>query len=117
MRLNDYILLNEYIVTNFNRAAILYLLRKVPNNEMQTERISFHLGLSHSTVRYHLNILHRQKIVEVRKMQNRGLEMVRSVWGLNSINGTQLENLFEKIDRKFDTRKLEKAVKMNKKHR
>ena len=63
---------SSIVCGNMNRVAILHLLKKCDNNEMQAEMMAYRLGLSHRTVLYHLDILHDYELVEVRKFIKRG---------------------------------------------
>lgn len=117
MALESFRIINGYLSSNLNRASIIHLLRNAQSNEMQVERMANCLGVSHRTVRYHLEILHRHGIVEVRKFNNRGLEMVKSVWGLNTDNEAAVHNLFEKVSQRYNKRTLSKATNCNKKRR
>jgi DNA-binding transcriptional ArsR family regulator len=66
---------NNIIASNLNRVCIIYLLSKCPRNELQAERIAYHLGVSHRTALYHLDILERHGFVEVRKYVRKGFSV------------------------------------------
>jgi DNA-binding transcriptional ArsR family regulator len=102
---------SNIIVSNINRAAILYLLKNCPEEEMQAERIAYRLGLSHRTALYHLDILEKHGYVEVRKFVKKGFKNFRSVWGI--ADGDHITTVFDKIHKKFSTIKLENKIKKN----
>ncbi|MEE9323749.1 MAG: winged helix-turn-helix domain-containing protein [Candidatus Aenigmarchaeota archaeon] len=106
-------LTTSMVCSNFNRLCILYLLKKSMKNEMQAERIASNLGISHRTALYHLDILHDYDLVEVREFRKKGLKLLRSIWGLNSENKENLNKIFNRIKRKFDTEELEKMITLN----
>jgi len=91
------------ICSNINRVKILFLLKNSPRNELQVEKMSYILGLSHRTVLYHLDFLADYGLVEVRKFRKRGQKFMRSVWGLNRNNG-HLYKIFSNIEKNFNTR-------------
>ncbi|MFH1432622.1 MAG: winged helix-turn-helix domain-containing protein [archaeon] len=107
--------INGYLFTNDKRAAIIYLLYNQEKNEMQTEKISYHLGISHRTASYHLEILEQCGFVEVRGFRRHGLVPTRSVWGLSSNNNELIGDAFKKIIDTFGEEKLNDLI--NKKQR
>jgi DNA-binding transcriptional ArsR family regulator len=98
------------VCSNLNRLCILYLLKKMPNNEMQAEKIASNLGISHRTVLYHLDILRDYELVEVREFRKKGAKFLRSVWGLNAGNERSLKKVFTNIGKKLDLQKLDKFI-------
>ena len=106
---------SHFVCSNLNRVCILHLLKKTPEQEMQAEKMSYRLGLSHRTVLYHLDILHDYGLVEVRKFRKKGNKLMRSVWGLKSKNG-HLKNVFSNITKNFDCGKLDERVCQNSIH-
>ena len=103
---------SSIVCSNVNRVCILHLLKNTPNNEIQAERLAYHLGLSHRTVLYHLDILHDYDLVEVRKFRRRGNKLMRSVWGLKNGNG-HLEKVLSAIRRNFNPQELNNLVTRN----
>ncbi|NIO22803.1 MAG: ArsR family transcriptional regulator [Candidatus Aenigmarchaeota archaeon] len=103
-------LTTSMVCSNFNRLCILYLLKNSLNNELQAEKIATSLGISHRTALYHLDILQDYDLVEVREFKKKGSKLLRSVWGLNSVNRDNLKKIFLRIGRKFDTKSLEKEI-------
>jgi len=101
------------VCTNLNRLCILYLLRKCDNNAMQAEKIASTLGISHRTVLYHLDILKDYGLVEVREFRKKGTKLLRSVWGLSGENDDDIEKVFGRIHRKFDSNTLDKMVRFS----
>lgn len=89
--------INGYLFTNDNRAAIIYLLHNQEKKEMQTEKIAFHIGISHRTALYHLEILEQCGFVEVRGFRRHGLMPTRSIWGLNLSNEGLISDALKKI--------------------
>ena len=106
-------LTTSMVTSNFNRLCILYLLKKIQNNEMQAEQIASNLGISHRTVLYHLDILQDYGLVEVREFRKKGSKLLRSVWGLNSGNTENIKKIFSRIKRKFDLEELDKLITLN----
>ncbi len=106
-------LTTSMVCSNFNRLCILYLLKKSPKHELQAERIASNLGISHRTALYHLDILHDYELVEIREFRKKGSKLLRSIWGLNSENGENLNRIFSRIRRKFDLGELEKMITLN----
>ena len=104
-------LVNAIVCSNINRAALVYLLNRLPKKELQAEKLSVRLGLSHRTVLYHLNVLEGFGMVEVRKHRKFGNKLVRSVWGLAEQKHNQ--EIFKKIEEEFGTSELEKLVNKN----
>ncbi len=101
------------VCANLNRLCILYLLRKCDNNAMQAEKIASTLGISHRTVLYHLDILKDYGLVEVREFRKKGAKLLRSVWGLSGENDDDVEKVFGRIYRKFETDALDKMVRFS----
>lgn len=99
--------INGYLFTNHNRAAIIYLLNNQDQKEMQTEKISYHLGISHRTALYHLEILEQCGFVEVRGYRRHGLVPTRSVWGINTTNLRHIEYALKKMNENIGKDKLE----------
>ena len=106
-------IMNTILSSNKSRVAILHLLKKTPDNEMQAERIAKSLGMTHRAVLYHLDILEQNNLVEVRAFRKRGRKMLRSVWGLNSKDQHILRNFFSKINGNYDVKELNKMIKRN----
>ena len=106
-------IMNALLCSNKNRVGILHLLKKMPNNEMQAERIAQKLGLTHRTVLYHLNILEQNGLIEVRGYRKRGNKLLRSVWGLNSGNETLIKNFFARVDGSFEIKDLNELISRN----
>lgn len=104
-------MVNAIVCSNNNRAAMLYLLKNVPKNEMQAEKISERLGISHRTVAYHLNVLEDCGVVEVRKHRMKGRELVRSVWGISTKNDVNI--ILNQLSKEFDLQELEKIINKN----
>ena len=104
-------MVNAIVCSNINRAAILYLLKNVPKNEMQAEKISERLGISHRTALYHLNVLGDCGVAEVRKHRMKGKELVRSVWGLSTQNDVDI--ILPHITKEFEANELEKMINKN----
>ena len=105
---------SHVVCSNINRAGIVYILNRSPNNEMQAERIASMLGISHRTALYHLDILHDLNIVEVRKFRRKGNILMRSIWGLNENNGN-LSRIVSRIsDRYIDGGDLKEKIKKKK---
>ena len=100
------------VCSNKNRCAILYLLRKCPDNEMQAETISCRMGISHRTTLYHLDILEGFGLVEVKKFRKRGERLLRSVWGLNT-KAQELKMIFSKMENTFRKDSLEETISRN----
>ncbi|HJW97453.1 MAG TPA: helix-turn-helix domain-containing protein [archaeon] len=101
---------SDIVASNINRVAILHLLRSCPKKEMQAEKMSQILGISHRTVLYHLDVLEDYELVKVSGFRKKGQKMLRSVWGLNLENG-QAERLFRNIERKFPPEEIRKLIK------
>jgi DNA-binding transcriptional ArsR family regulator len=101
------------VCANFNRLCILYLLKKCKNNEMQAEKIASSIGISHRTALYHLDILKDYDLVEVREFRKKGTKLLRSVWGLNSENNTNVEKIFGRISKKFNLSELNRLMLNN----
>ncbi len=99
--------MNGFLFTNENRAAIVYLLYHQDQKKMQTEKMAFHLGISHRTALYHLEILEQCGFVEVREFRRHGLVPMRSVWGLNLENDPIIEEAFKKIINNYGREKLD----------
>ncbi|RLG13850.1 MAG: hypothetical protein DRN71_04105 [Candidatus Nanohalarchaeota archaeon] len=108
---------NGFLFTNENRAAIVYLLYNQDEKKMQTENMAFHLGISHRTALYHLEILEQCGFVEVREFRRHGLVPMRSVWGLNMDNGTIIEDAFNKIIDNYGREKLNVLVTKRRRNR
>lgn len=108
---------NGFLFTNENRAAIIYLLSMQDKQEMQTERVAFHLGVSHRTALYHLEILSECGFVEVRGYRRHGLLQTRSVWGLNPDNDDVIGNALKKIRENLGEDKLKGLVSKNRRYR
>ena len=104
-------LVNAIVCSNLNRAALVYLLNKLPKKEMQAEKLAEKLDLSHRTVLYHLNVLEGFGMVEVRKHRKFGNKLVRSVWGLSSEN--QSQHVVKRIEEEFSVAELEKLINKN----
>ncbi len=104
-------LVNAIVCSNINRAALVYLLNTLPKKELQAEKLSEKLGLSHRTVLYHLNVLEGFGMVEVRRHRKFGNKLVRSVWGLSEQKRNQ--EIFKKIEDEFGTSELEKLINKN----
>ncbi len=104
-------LVNAIVCSNINRAALVYLLNKLPKKELQAEKLAEKLGLSHRTVLYHLNVLEGFGMVEVRKHRKFGNKLVRSVWGLSSEN--QSHGVLKRIEDEFGITELEKLTSIN----
>lgn len=102
--------INGYLFTNNNRAAILFLLHNQEKNEMQTEKIAFHLGISHRTALYHLEILEQCGFVEVRGYRRHGLVPTRSIWGLNQSNNGLIQDALKKISNSYGQEKLSSLI-------
>ena len=108
---------NGFLFTNENRAAILYLLYNQDEKKMQTENMAFHLGISHRTALYHLEILEQCGFVEVREFRRHGLVPMRSVWGLNLENDRIIEEAFKKIMENYGEEKLNVLVTKKRRNR
>lgn len=108
---------NGFLFTNENRAAIVYLLSTQEKQEMQTEKVAFHLGVSHRTALYHLEILSECGFVEVRGYRRHGLAQTRSVWGLNIENNNVIEDALRKIRENFGEEKLREYISKNRRYR
>ncbi len=106
---------NGFLFTNKNRAGIIYLLYKQQEKKMQTEKMAYHLGISHRTALYHLEILEQCGFVEVREFRRHGLVPTRSVWGLNLNNSEIIDEAFKKIRDNYGEQDLD--VLINKKQR
>jgi len=100
----------DIVCSNINRVAILHLLRSSPKREMQAEKMSQMLGISHRTVLYHLDVLEEYDLVKVSGFRRKGQKMLRSVWGLNLENG-QAERLFRNIERRFPPGQVRKLLR------
>ncbi|MCK5698816.1 MAG: winged helix-turn-helix transcriptional regulator [Candidatus Aenigmarchaeota archaeon] len=109
--------INGFLFTNENRAAIIYLLYHQDKKKMQTEKMAFHLGISHRTALYHLEILEQCGFVEVREFRRHGLVPMRSVWGLNQDNNTIIEEAFKKIMENYGKEKLNILVTKKRRNR
>ncbi len=104
---------NNIVCSNKNRVGILHLLKNSPENKMQPEHMAFFLGVSHRTVLYHLDILDQFGYVEVRKYKKKGFKKIRSVWGLNSTNPERLDNMFKRMEERFDKKELNELTTKN----
>ncbi len=109
--------INGFLFTNENRAAIIYLLYNQDKKKMQTEKMAFHLGISHRTALYHLEILEQCGFVEVREFRRHGLVPMRSVWGLNQDNNGIIEEAFKKITENYGREKLNLLVTKKRRNR
>jgi DNA-binding transcriptional ArsR family regulator len=105
--------MNTIISSNVNRVAILHLLKNSHKNEMQAEKIAQSTGLTHRTVLYHLNILEKNGLVEVRKYRKKGEKLLRSVWGLDKKNTELVENLFSKMNGDLNLEELNAMINRN----
>jgi DNA-binding transcriptional ArsR family regulator len=103
---------SDMVCSNPNRVAILNLLKKSPNREMQAEKIAQSIGVSHRTVLYHLDVLHDYELVEVRSFRRKGKKMLRSIWGLNAEN-TQMEKVLVRVAKRFPEERIRKILRAN----
>ena len=101
---------SDIVASNINRVAILHLLRSCPKKEMQAEKMSQILGISHRTVLYHLDVLEDYELVKVSGFRRKGKKMLRSVWGLNLENG-QAGKIFDSIAKKIPPEVIRKLIK------
>ncbi len=102
---------SDMVCSNMNRVAILLLLKRSPNNEMQAEKLSQAIGVSHRTALYHLGILENYDLVEVKGFRKKGQKMLRSVWGLNS--DCRAEKVCSMIYKRFSPEEIRKILKAN----
>ena len=106
-------IMNTILCSNKNRVGILHLLRKSPKQELQAEKIANKLGISHRTALYHLNILLDCNLVEIRKYRKKGLQLLRSVWGINKRNRENVDMFFSKVIERFDADELDNIINKN----
>ena len=112
-----YGVINGFVCSNVKRVAILHALRTSMDNSMQAEKIATHLGVSHRTAIYHLDILEQYGLVEVRKHKTKGSVLARSIWGLNLNNEEQIKTVFTKINNAFSKEELDEIIAKNVKPR
>lgn len=103
---------NTILCSNKNRAGIIYLLNKIPDKELEVEKIANKLGITHRTALYHLSILADHNFVEVRKFRKKGGKNLRSVWGIKNGN-KDFGPLFKKIEEYFPKEDLEALTSRN----